>query len=45
MCKKNHCGKEVKPEECTQDQIKECHGENADHPCEKKRCCEKEEKK
>ena len=22
-----------KPEECTPEQIKECHGETADHPC------------
>ena len=23
-----------KPEECTPEQIKECHGETASHPCE-----------
>ncbi len=37
MCK---CGCEQpqklkgKPEECTPEQIKECHGEGKDHPCE-----------
>ncbi len=24
-----------KPEECSPDQIKECHGDTKDHPCEK----------
>ena len=27
---------ERKPEECTPEQIKECHGEVAEHPCVKK---------
>jgi len=26
-----------RPEECTQEQIKECHGDTKDHPCEKKK--------
>jgi hypothetical protein len=25
-----------KPEECTPEQIKECHGDTKDHPCETK---------
>ena len=24
---------EVKPEDCTPEQIKECHGDKKDHPC------------
>jgi hypothetical protein len=40
MCeKKTRCQKpeklKGKPEECSPEQIKECHGETARHPCEK----------
>ena len=49
MCGKNECGcdrtqrpPERKPEKCTPDQIKACHGEAQEHPCEseEKGCCE-----
>lgn len=30
------CGKKKDPKECTQKQIKECHGDVKDHPCEGK---------
>jgi len=30
-----------KPEECTDEQIRECHGEDAEHPC----CHSEEEQK
>jgi len=38
MCDaKNKCQQpeklEEKPEECTPEQIKECHGDEKDHPC------------
>ncbi len=36
-CEKSKCQKpeqlKTKPEECTPEQIKECHGEDKDHPC------------
>ncbi len=42
MCK-NCCEQpeklKIKPEACTPEQIKECHGDDQDHPCE----CEKKE--
>jgi hypothetical protein len=28
------CPEKPKPEECTPEQIRECHGEVAEHPCE-----------
>ena len=39
MCCKEDCGcqhpeKERKPGECTPEQIQECHGDVAEHPCE-----------
>jgi hypothetical protein len=39
MCRHEKSGCQIqenmteKPEECTPDQIKECHGEGAEHPC------------
>jgi hypothetical protein len=33
MCKHEKCLKEHKPEECTPEQIRECHGEVELHPC------------
>jgi hypothetical protein len=40
MCKENceHPEKlKSKPGECTPEQIKECHGDTKNHPCEEKR--------
>ena len=38
MCEKKKCQKpeelKGKPEECTPEQIKGCHGDAAEHPCE-----------
>ena len=41
MCEKKACCKKpeelkTKPEECTPEQIKKCHGDVEEHPCEKK---------
>lgn len=40
MCRKSGCqkpeGEKRNPEECTPEQIKECHGETEAHPCEEK---------
>ncbi|NQE05385.1 hypothetical protein C5S32_05905 [ANME-1 cluster archaeon GoMg1] len=35
MCKHKECLKEEEhtPEECTPDQIRECHGDVIEHPC------------
>jgi hypothetical protein len=38
MCERNHCCQKPlklkgKPEECTPEQIRECHGETPEHPC------------
>jgi len=37
MCDKNECQKpdqlKGKPEECSPEQVKECHGEVEEHPC------------
>jgi hypothetical protein len=30
------CPEKPKPEECTPEQIHECHGEVSEHPCEEK---------
>ena len=50
MCGKNDCGcdgtkrpRGKKPEECTPEEIKACHGEAKEHPSapeEQERCCE-----
>ncbi len=38
MCCKDEshccCPEKPKPEECTPEQIRECHGEVSEHPCE-----------
>ncbi len=40
MCEKKRCEKpenlEGKPEECSPEQIRKCHGSTEEHPCEKK---------
>jgi hypothetical protein len=36
------CGKPEDPKECSEEQIKECHGDEDKHPCDEK-CCEKKE--
>jgi hypothetical protein len=38
MCNKGQCCQkpellQVKPEKCSPQQIKECHGDSKDHPC------------
>ncbi len=37
MCEKNKCQKpenlKGKPEDCTPEQIEECHGDEKNHPC------------
>jgi hypothetical protein len=42
MCKNESCCQKPeklqgKPEECTPEQIAECHPDEADHPCEEKK--------
>ena len=34
MCKEKRCHKGKLPQECTPEQIKECHGDVEKHPCE-----------
>ena len=48
MCEKGKCCRKPeqlkgKPEECTPEQINECHGASNDHPCVKKDKNSKEE--
>ena len=38
------CEKPKDPKECSEEQIKKCHGDNAVHPCEDN-CCEEEDNK
>jgi hypothetical protein len=37
-------GKAVKPEDCSPEQIRECHGDSEDHPCVTSQACEHPEK-
>ena len=42
--KEKCCGEKKDPKECSEEQIKKCHGDVKEHPCEEKGCEEDKNK-